>query len=221
MMNGEILELLGEKENSKVIAYLVIKRIFDVICAILGIIFFLLPMLLIFILIKLTSKGPAFFRQERTGLNGNNFILYKFRTMSVDNDVLNFHKENEITKIGKFLRKTSLDELPQLFNILKGDMSFIGPRPWIPEYYEKFNSEQKHRVDVLPGITGLAQALGRNNLSIFEKIDLDLKYVNSISLYRDVTVIYFTIKTVLSKNGAEISKHGIKDELKLLENQNK
>ena len=127
-----------------------------------------------------------------------------------------------MTKVGKFIRKTSLDELPQLFNILKGDMSIIGPRPWIPEYFELMTDEQRRRCEVLPGITGLAQACGRNNISVLEKIKYDLIYVDKISLFMDVKVIFLTIKTVLSKDGAEMTKSGVKQELAdLRKNKNK
>ena len=167
-------------------------------------------------MIKKEDKGPVLFKQTRTGYKGKEFKLYKFRSMTIDNDVLNNKSENKLTKIGTFIRKTSLDELPQFINILKGDMSLIGPRPWIVEYYQNFTDEQKKRVDVLPGITGLAQATGRNNISIFEKINYDLEYVNKYSLLMDIKVIFLTIKTVLSKTGAEISKSGIHEELKEL-----
>ena len=118
-----------------------------------------------------------------------------------------------VTTVGKFIRKTSLDELPQLFNILKGDMSFIGPRPWIPEYYEWFTEEQKRRVDVLPGISGLAQVRGRNGISIFKKLEYDIEYVDNMSFKQDVKLIFETVKTVFSKANAEITESGIKKEI--------
>lgn len=192
----------------------------DIIIALIGLIFAFIPMIIVAIAIKLESKGPALFKQARTGKGGKNFNLYKFRSMTVDNDVMNFKTENKITKVGKFIRKTSLDELPQLFNIIKGDMSFIGPRPWITEYYNNFNAHQKRRVEVLPGITGLAQATGRNNLNIFEKINYDIEYVDNFSFKTDVKVVLKTIKTVLSKEGAELSKYGIKEEIEDLKAQN-
>ena len=115
--------------------------------------------------------------------------------------------------------KLSVDELPQLINILKGEMSLIGPRPWIPEYYKYFSKEQKKRCDVLPGITGLAQAMGRNNLDIFEKINSDIKYTQNVSFKMDCMVIIETVKTVLSKTGAEIKQEGIQDEINMLKAQ--
>lgn len=193
--------------------YKYVKRVLDIIISLFVLIIFAIPMVIIAMAIKLESKGPVFFKQKRTGLNGKEFNLYKFRSMTQDNDVLNFKTENKLTRVGKFIRKTSLDEISQVFNIIKGDMSWIGPRPWIPSYYENFTEYQKRRVEVLPGLTGLAQASGRNNLSIFEKIDYDIKYVDNISLKMDIKIIFLTVKCVLSKSGAELSKSGIKDEL--------
>lgn len=193
--------------------YGVIKRILDFLMALLFLIIFMIPMIIISIAIKVEDKGPVLFKQSRTGKNGKIFKLYKFRSMHVSNNVLDFKNENKTTKVGKILRKTSLDELPQILNILKGEMSFIGPRPWIPEYYNNFTEKQKKRTEVLPGITGLAQAYGRNNLSVFDKIDYDIKYVSNFSFLQDLKVVFQTIKTVLSKDGAEISKTGIRDEI--------
>ena len=196
--------------------YKYVKRLLDIIISLSALLVFSIPIILISIMIKKEDKGPVLFKQTRTGYKGKEFKLYKFRSMPIDNDVLNNKSENKLTKIGTFIRKTSLDELPQFINILKGDMSLIGPRPWIVEYYQNFTDEQKKRVDVLPGITGLAQATGRNNISIFEKINYDIEYVNNYSLLMDIKVIFLTIKTVLSKTGAEISKSGIHEELKEL-----
>jgi len=193
--------------------YAGIKRSLDILMAIMFLIIFIVPVLFIILAIKMEDGGPVLFKQKRTGKNGKIFELYKFRSMHVTNDVLNFTEENKRTKVGTFLRKTSLDELPQILNIIKGDMSFIGPRPWIPEYYNNFTENQKRRAKVLPGITGLAQAIGRNNLSIFDKINYDIEYVNNFSLIQDIKVIFLTIKTVLSKEGAEISKSGIHHEI--------
>lgn len=202
--------------------YVVFKRIIDFIIALLGIIILSPIYLIVMIAIKIDSEGPAIFVQKRTGKNGKNFNLYKFRSMTANNNVLNFKEENKMTRVGKFIRKTSLDEIPQLFNILKGDMSIIGPRPWIPEYFELMTEEQKRRCEVLPGITGLAQACGRNNISVLEKIKYDLIYVDKISLFMDIKVIFLTIKTVLSKDGAEMTKSGVKHELAdLRKNKNK
>lgn len=199
--------------------YKYVKRILDLIIAITLFIIFLIPMIIISILIKLDSKGPVLFKQERTGKNGKPFNLYKFRSMAVDNDVHDFSKQDNHTKVGDILRKTSLDELPQIINILKGEMSFIGPRPWITDYYENMTEEQRHRNDVLPGITGLAQAKGRNNITIFDKINYDLEYVKNYSFIQDVKIVFLTIKTVLSKEGADAGKGTIQTELEELKTQ--
>lgn len=190
-----------------------VKRFLDLLISLFVLVFAFIPMIIIAIAIKLESKGPVFFKQKRTGLNGKEFNLYKFRSMTADNNVLDFKSENKLTRVGKFIRKTSLDELGQVINIIKGDMSWIGPRPWIVEYYQNFTDEQKRRVEVLPGLTGLAQCNGRNNLSIFDKINYDIEYVNNFSFKMDVKIIFLTIKSVLSKSGAELSKSGIRDEL--------
>ena len=176
-------------------------------------------MLIIAIAIKLDSEGPVIFKQKRTGKYGKVFEVWKFRTMAANNDVHNFKKADQHTKVGTFLRKTSLDELPQLFNIVFGEMSFIGPRPWITDYFENMNEEQRHRVDVTPGMTGLAQAKGRNNISIFDKINYDLEYIDNYGLIEDIKVVLLTIKTVLSKEGADAGKDTIKTELEDLRTQ--
>lgn len=199
--------------------YKYVKRILDLIIAITLFIIFLIPMIIISILIKLDSKGPVLFKQVRTGKNGKPFNLYKFRSMAVDNDVHDFSKQDNHTKVGDVLRKTSLDELPQIINILKGEMSFIGPRPWITDYCENMTEEQRHRNDVLPGITGLAQAKGRNNITIFDKINYDLEYVQNYSFMQDVKIVFLTIKTVLSKEGADAGKGTIQIELDTLKTQ--
>ena len=199
--------------------YKYVKRVFDILFCLIGIVVFLIPMIVIGIAIKIDSKGPVFFKQKRTGYKGREFYLYKFRSMTVDNDVHDFSKKDQHTKVGNFLRRTSLDELGQMINILKGDMSWIGPRPWIVDYYENMNEYQRHRCDVLPGITGLAQVLGRNNISIFEKINYDLEYVNNYSLKEDIKIIFLTIKTVLSKSGADAGKNVIQNEIEDLRTQ--
>lgn len=202
--------------------YRYIKRGLDVILSIVLIILLSLIMMIIALLVK-TDGGPVIFVQERSGKNGKLFHLYKFRSMTPNNNVRNFKKEDEITKIGKVIRKTSLDELPQLFNILKGEMSFIGPRPWIPEYSENFTKEQFRRLDVLPGITGLAQCKGRNNIGIKEKINYDIKYVDNLSFKMDLYIFFKSIISVIKKDGAISSKLSIKneiDELKMQSNDN-
>lgn len=196
--------------------YKYVKRFLDFVIASILIIILFIPMCIISLLIKKEDKGFSIFRQERTGKDGKTFELLKFRSMKINNDVRDFSKKDEYTKFGKFIRKTSLDELPQLFNILKGDMSFIGPRPWIPEYYENMTEEQRHKYDVRPGLTGLAQASGRNGISIFDKINYDLEYVEKYSFKEDIYVVFKTIYTVLKKEDVDIGKYGIKEELEQL-----
>ncbi len=198
--------------------YKFFKRVIDIILAFIMLVIFSPVMLVISIIIKLDG-GPIFFRQVRSGKYGVEFHLYKFRSMSVNNDMFDNTCVDSITKIGKFLRKTSLDELGQLINILKGDMSFIGPRPWIVEYAELFNYDQIKRLDVLPGITGYAQAMGRNNIDVLSKIKYDLEYVDNMSLLFDIKVVFLTIKTVFEQDGVDIGKSGIHNELFSLMNQ--
>ena len=206
---------MEEKRNwtTRKSIYAVIKRIIGFLLALIGLIIAGPIMIIIAIAIKIDSKGPVIFKQPRTGKNGKVFYVWKFRSMYVDNDVHDFSKQDAHTKVGNFIRKTSLDELPQLFCILAGKMAFIGPRPWITDYYENMNNIQRHRVDVLPGITGLAQAKGRNNITIFDKINYDLEYIDNYSLLEDIKVIWWTIKTVLSKEGADAGKSVIENEL--------
>ena len=196
-----------------------VKRVLDVLIAILLLVLFAIPMILIAIAIKVEDHGPVFFKQYRTGRYGKVFRLIKFRSMKVDNDVHDFKCADKHTKVGSFLRKTSLDELPQVFNILKGEMSFIGPRPWITDYYENMNETQRKRVNVRPGITGLAQAKGRNGLTIFQKIKYDVHYVENLTFFEDCKVVFLTIVTVLSGKGADAGKETIKNELDALKKQ--
>ena len=147
--------------------------------------------------IKLDSRGPILFRQKRTGKDGEPFTLYKFRSMPADNDVHDTSKSDSLTRVGKVIRATTLDEIPQLINIIKGDMSFIGPRPWITDYYDNMNSNQRRRNNVRPGITGRAQAYGRNS------------------------IIFVTIKTLFDKESNTLGKSGIHEELQELKKQNK
>lgn len=201
----------------------IIKRVCDFILALLLLAIAAIPMIIVAISIKLEDGGPVIYKSKRMGKGCNVFNTYKFRSMKVNRQELhsNLSHEQMVTKVGKVIRKTSLDELPQLFNILKGEMSFIGPRPWIPEYYEWFNDEQKRRSDVLPGISGLAQVKGRNGISIFKKIEYDLYYVDHISMWLDVKIVFETVIQVFKKTNAEISEQGIKEEIRELKEQNK
>lgn len=199
----------------------VIKKLLDLILALILVILLSPLMIIIAIMIKIDSKGPVIFKQIRSGKNNKNFTLYKFRSMTCNNNLYDTSVEDQVTKIGRILRKTSLDELPQLFNILKGEMSFIGPRPWILDYAKYFTKHQMRRLEVLPGITGLAQCSGRNNLGIIERIDIDVEYVENMSLFLDIYIVLKTIKSVLKKEGFSNSKSAIHEELNILKNQNK
>lgn len=198
-----------------------IKRGLDIVISTIVLIVTLPISLIVGIIIKLDSKGPVIFKQERTGYKGKTFLTYKFRTMKVEThegDRVLTHDER-CTKLGNIIRKLSIDELPQLINVLKGEMSLVGPRPWIPEYYKYFSKEQKKRCDVLPGITGLAQAMGRNSIDIFQKINYDIEYTKKVTFKMDVKIIIETVKTVFAKTGAEIKQEGIQDEIEMLKVQ--
>lgn len=186
-----------------------IKRSLDFVCALGGIIVLSPVMLAVSIAIKLTSEGPIFFKQERVGKNQKVFEIIKFRTMVVNaehiGDGLKVKEDSDprITKIGKILRRTSLDEIPQLINVLKGDMSLIGPRPPVtyhPYKVGEYDNIKKHRFDVRPGITGLAQAKIRNGGSWDERISYDLKYVKNISFKNDIKILKETVSMVLRKD---------------------
>ncbi len=199
----------------------VIKRLFDFILALVLLILAAIPMAIVAICIKIEDGGPVIYKSKRMGKGCKVFNTYKFRSMKVNREELhsNLTHEQMVTKVGKFIRKTSLDELPQLINILKGEMSFIGPRPWIPDYYEWFTPEQKRRSDVLPGISGLAQVKGRNGINIFKKIEYDLYYVDHISFVLDIKLVIETVVQVFKKTNAEISEQGIKEEIRELQEQ--
>lgn len=179
------------------------KRIFDLILVIPAVIILLPVFAVLWLLIHLGSRGPVVFKQERAGKNGAPFIFYKFRTMRTDVDPFGPSPKSgddpRLTKIGKFLREYSLDELPQLFNVLKGNMSIVGPRPLYMEQIKEWNDRQKKRLFVKPGITGLAQISGRGALTREEKLELDVKYVESAGLWLDIKIIFITIGHVLCR----------------------
>lgn len=201
------------------------KRIFDLIGAVIGLILSGPIILVIAILIKFTSKGPILFKQTRIGKNGKPFTYYKFRTMYTDfskerqneyvqkliggelgekvgNIIYKLSKDPRITPIGRFLRKTSLDELPQLFNVLKGDMSLVGPRPALPYELEFYNDWHKERLKVKPGITGLWQVSGKSMTTFNEMIKLDIMYIKNQSLFFDIKIIIKSIFFIFINKGA-------------------
>ncbi len=184
--------------------YKYIKRGMDFTVALTALIILSPLMLIVALLIKINRDGPVLFKQERPGLNGKIFKVYKFRTMSVKthdeqgNELTDFER---MSKIGSLLRKTSVDELPQFINILKGDMSFIGPRPLLTEYLELYTPEQMRRHEVRPGISGWAQVNGRNTITWEEKFSFDVEYVDRISFIMDVKIFVKTILNVLKQDG--------------------
>lgn len=180
-----------------------LKRLFDITIAFCAILL-LSPLLLILIIFGLCAmSGNPFFTQQRPGKNEKIFKLIKFRTMNnkKDKDGNLLPDDVRLTKYGKFLRSTSLDELPELFNILKGDMSIVGPRPLLVKYLPYYTEKERHRHDVLPGLTGYAQVNGRNTLSWEDKFALDLEYVSNISFWGDVKIIFKTIGKVFKREG--------------------
>ena len=165
----------------------------------------------IIIAIRLSSKGSAIFKQQRAGKEGKPFVFYKFRTMKEDVDPFGpspkSEKDTRLTKLGRFLREYSLDELPQLFNILKGDMSIVGPRPLYLSQIQEWDERQKKRLLVKPGLTGLAQISGRGELTREEKLELDVKYVETLSFFADIRIILKTIIRVFGRKGIYEKKY--------------
>lgn len=180
-----------------------IKRILDLILSLMALIILMPLMLIIGILVAINLGNPIIFKQKRPGKDEKIFTLYKFRTMTDEKDEKGklLPDSQRLTKFGKFLRSTSLDELPELINILKGDMSIVGPRPLLVEYLKLYNEEQKHRHDVRPGLTGLAQTSGRNAITWEEKFEKDIEYVHNISFIGDVKIIIKTAIKVFKREG--------------------
>ena len=180
-----------------------IKRIQDFICALIAMILLSPILLVVAILVRTKLGSPILFVQERPGLNGKVFKLYKFRTMlpPKEGEIDPIQDAQRLTSFGKKLRSTSLDELPELFNILKGDMSVVGPRPLLVRYLTRYNAQQARRHEVRPGFTGLAQVNGRNAISWEEKFTWDVKYVDKITFLGDWKIILATVRTVIKREG--------------------
>jgi len=185
------------------------KRTIDVTGAAVGLIALCPLMLIIAVLSRLLIGRPILFRQERPGLEGKSFTLLKFRTMAVQHDRLEkpLADERRLSSWGKFLRSTSLDELPELWNVLRGDMSLVGPRPLLTSYLKLYTSEQMIRHKVRPGLTGLAQISGRNALSWEEKFECDVQYVRNKSLLLDLNILWRTLFSVLKRDGITAVGH--------------
>ena len=184
--------------------YKYIKRGMDFAVAFIALLFLSPLMLIVSILIKINRDGPVLFKQKRPGLNGKIFTVYKFRTMSVKTHEPNGRELSafeRMSKIGSLLRKTSVDEIPQFINILKGDMSFIGPRPLLTEYLELYTPEQMRRHEVRPGISGWAQVNGRNTITWEEKFRHDVEYVDKMSFKMDIYILIKTVLNVLKQDG--------------------
>src|SRR5690625_4330331 len=189
-----------------------VKRPMDFSISLLVLIILSPLLLIISILVKSKLGSPILFKQGRPGLNEKIFTMYKFRTMTDERDENGELLPNELrhTKFGKFLRSTSMDELPGLFNIIKGDMSIIGPRPLLVEYLPLYNSIQRRRHEVRPGLSGLAQAKGRNSLTWEEKFDLDIEYIENLSFMSDIKIVLLTVKKVFVREGINFDD-GIQD----------
>lgn len=211
------MEKIGFKDKLYLKFYNFIKRVFDILVSIVLIILLSPLWLIVAIIIKIESKGPVIFKQIRVGENERHFMFYKFRTMrhgaeklkdslkhlsDIDGPVFKIKRDPRITRVGKFLRKSSIDELPQLFNILKGDMTLVGPRPPVPEEVKKYGKRERGRLTVRPGLTGLWQVSGRNDISFVEWVELDLYYIKYRSLILDLKILIRTIPAVLSGKGA-------------------
>lgn len=200
-------------------ATLVFKRLFDICASIGGLLVLALPFCMVAIIIKLTSKGPVYFRQKRVGKNGKTFRIYKFRTMTVNAEAqgmqITVGADRRITKIGQILRKTKIDELPQLINVLKGEMSFVGPRPEVPRYVELYSDYQKNILKIKPGITELASIVYRDENEVLaqsedpektyieeimpKKIELNMEYMQKMSFWYDIKLIFKTFAAVVKR----------------------
>lgn len=213
----ELIAKRNELVNDHII-YLILKRLMDILGASLGLLIASPIMIIVAILIKLEDpKGPIFFSQVRNGAYPTTFKMYKFRSMYIDaeerlQELMHLNEQSgpafkikddpRITKVGKFIRKMSLDELPQLFNVLKGDMSLVGPRPAIPREVEQYTAYQKQRLFVKPGLTCIWQVSGRNNIGFDEWVELDIEYIKTRNLWIDIKLILLTIPAMLGDENA-------------------
>lgn len=211
-------EILAAEEENPNKLYLFMKRLMDIVVALCGLIFLLPIFFIVALLIKLEDpKGPIFFQQVRVGKHEKKFDMYKFRSMITDAEeklkellehneisgaMFKMKDDPRVTKIGKFIRKTSIDELPQLLNVLKGDMSLVGPRPPLPREVKQYTAYDKQRLLVTPGCTGLWQVTARNSVGFNEMVELDVKYIRNRSILYDIKIILKTVKVLLGSNNA-------------------
>jgi len=222
MLHKDFRRELKHMENRKKdtfrkrLYYPVFKRTADIVCSLISLVFFCLIFPFIAIAIKLDSPGPIFFSQIRVGQRGHLFKIYKLRTMQKnaeelvdssvfqdkDNPFIQHKNDPRVTRVGHFLRKYSIDELPQLFCVLSGTMSFIGPRPFIPEETSALKPQHLVRLMVKPGLTGLAQISGRNNLNLEERIAKDLEYIDNMSAWLDIKILWTTLRKITDHEGA-------------------
>ena len=202
--------------------YKLLKRFFDIISSLLALIVLFIPMLVLAIIGTLVMKGNPFFTQQRPGKNEKIFKLIKFRTMTNEKDENGnlLPDADRLTKYGEFLRTSSLDELPELFNIIKGDMSVIGPRPLLVKYLPRYNEHQHRRHEVRPGLSGWAQVNGRNTVSWEDKFNMDVEYVDNYSLIMDIKILIMTVKNVLKREGISSDTSATMEEFMGLEADN-
>jgi len=193
-----------------------VKRAFDLVITFIGLLLLAPVIILVAVLIRLKLGSTIFFKQARPGLNGDIFNMYKFRTMTneCDKNGVLLSDKDRLTKFGKFLRSTSLDELPGLWCVLKGDMSLVGPRPLLVEYLSLYSEKQSRRHEVRPGITGWAQVNGRNAISWDEKFELDVWYVDNQSFWLDIKILWLTVKKVIMRDGISQNNHVTMDKFK-------
>ena len=195
------------KDRKKSIYNRIVKRLFDVLISFVSIVILAIPMAIVALAIKIDSPGPVLFKQERIGKNGKIFTIYKFRSMCIGAEktgsgVYSNKNDARVTRVGKFIRKTSIDELPQLFNILKGDMSIVGPRPALPREVEQYSVYQTQRLFITPGLTCYWQIQpNRNDISFDEWVEMDIRYIRERSFLVDWKIIFKTIIVVLTKQG--------------------
>ena len=216
LLESKAVLLNKDKIKSRFI-YHSMKRLFDIVAATCGIIILSPLMIIIAVLIKAEDHGPIFYKQVRVGKNGKTFKMYKFRSMfinadkmldklkeqnDVDGPMFKMKDDPRVTKIGHFIRKHSLDELPQFFNVLKGDMSLVGPRPPLPSEVEEYSEYDKQRLFVIPGCTGLWQATERNEVGFNEMVQLDIQYIQRASFTFDLWIIWKTVGIVIKPNGS-------------------